>query len=80
MQIDGGHAFIYGVNSNKDVYTRPVDGSGSWRHIPGAKLKYVNADGKDDIFGVSETGTLMRCKKPCIGEWVEDDIGMSLNN
>jgi len=33
-QIDGGEKYVYGVNSNDDIYTRKVDGSGSW-HIPG---------------------------------------------
>ena len=32
-QIDGGEKYVYGVNSNDDVYTRNVDGPGSWRHI-----------------------------------------------
>ena len=34
------------MNSNNDPYTQPVDGSGSWRHIPGQYLKHVSASGR----------------------------------
>ena len=67
-QIDAGHDYIYGVNSNDDIFTRPVDGSGSWRHIPG-KLKHVTASGREEIFGVNSADQIWRCKKPCVGEW-----------
>ena len=39
-QIDGGQREVCGVNGNNNTYCRPVDGSGSWRHIPMA-MKHV---------------------------------------
>ena len=70
-QIDGGQAYVYGVNSQNNTWTRPVDGSGGWRQIPGRRLKHITASGKDDIFGISSSNDIYRCKKPCIGEWVQ---------
>ena len=67
-QIDGGHAYVYGVNSADNIYVRPVDGSGSWRQVPG-RLKHITASGKHEVFGINVHGYIYRCKKPCIGEW-----------
>ena len=64
----GGQAYIYGVNKFDDIFARPVDGSGVWRHIPG-KLKHVSGSGKSEIFGVNGADDIFRCQKPCIGEW-----------
>ena len=74
-QIDGGYNYVYGVNSINDIYTLPVDGSGSWRNIPG-KLKRVSASGTYSISGVGPDDTIWRCKKPCIGEWERIDGGL----
>ena len=75
-QIDGGYDYVYGVNSNNDTYTMPVDGSGSWRQIPGIKLKHVTASGAYSIFGTGPDDTIWRCKKPCVGEWEKIDGGL----
>ena len=74
-QIDGGYDYVYGVNSNNDIYTLPVDGSGSWRQIPG-KLKHVTASETHSIFGTGPDDTIWRCKKPCVGEWEKIDGGL----
>ena len=71
-QIDGGYDRVYGVNSNNDIWTLPVDGSGSWRHIPG-KLKHVSASGTHSVFGTGPDDTIWRCRKPCVGEWEKID-------
>ena len=68
-QIDGGEAYVYGVNANGLIYRRPVDGSGSWQQIPGTLMKQVTASGKNDIFGISNKNEILRCSKPCIGNW-----------
>lgn len=70
-QIDGGYAYVYGVNSGGQMYTMPIDGIGNWRAIPhpGIRMKHVTASGKDDIFAVSTTNDIYRCKKPCVGEF-----------
>ena len=65
-QIDRGHKYVYGVNSINDIYSRPVDGSGNWRQIPG-KLIHISASGTDEVFGVNAAHTIYRCRKPCIG-------------
>ena len=62
-QIDGGHDYVYGVNS-----ANQVDGSGSWRLIPGS-LKHITASSRTEVFGVNAADKVFRCKKPCIGEW-----------
>ena len=70
-QIDGGEKYVYGVNTFTVVHTYmlEVDGSGSWRHIPG-KLSHISALGSDEVFGVNSAGVIYRCKKPCVGtEW-----------
>ena len=67
-QIDGGQAYIYGVNHRDDIFTRPVDGGGRWRQIPG-KLKHITASGKSEVFGVNSNDVIFRCLKPCVGEW-----------
>ena len=66
-QIDAGPAYVYGVSCN-NIYARPVDGSGSWRQIPGS-LKHVTASGRDEIYGVNSDDEIYRCKKPCVGDW-----------
>ena len=48
-QVDGGEKYVYGVNSYDDINVRNVDGSGSWRHIPG-KLSHISASGSDEVF------------------------------
>ena len=49
-------------------YVRPIDGSGSWRQIPG-RLKHITGSGKSEVFGTNAHGYIYRCKKPCTGEW-----------
>ena len=66
-QIDGGQEYVYAVNRTNHVFSRPVDGSGSWRYIPG-KMQHVTV-GSHEIFGVDAQNNVHRCKKPCIGEW-----------
>ena len=66
---------MYGVNSNNRIYSRPVDGSGTWRLIPGG-LKHVTASGRNEIFGVNNAGQIWRCKKPCIGDWERIEGGL----
>ena len=57
---------MYGVNTS--IFTRPVDGSGRWRHIPGL-LKHVTASGRNEIYGTNTADQIWRCKKPCVGDW-----------
>lgn len=64
-QIDGGVQYVYGVNRNNDVFTRPVNGSGEWRHISGQKLTYVTVSAANYIYGVDANGSSYRCPKPC---------------
>ena len=59
---------MYGVNSSNDIYTRPVDGSGKWRQIPG-KLKHITASGTGELFGIDINNGVWRSEKPGIGEW-----------
>ena len=72
-QIDGGQDRIYGVNSGGHIFTRLVDRSGDWREIPWgqnlSKMKQVTASGSHEVFGVTTTKDVYRCKKPCLGEW-----------
>ena len=44
-QIDGGQAYMYGVNEFDDIFARPVDGTGGWRHIPGNLNMLVHQEG-----------------------------------
>ncbi len=67
-QIDGGYGYVYGVTGNDNIFSRPIDGSGSWRQIPG-NLKHITASGKSNVFGVNSASQVFRCPKPCIGEW-----------
>ena len=72
-QIDGGQDRVYGVNSGGNIYARLVDGSGSWRNIPWGqntqRMKQITASGSNEVFGVTTTKEVYRCKKPCLGEW-----------
>ena len=56
---------MYGVNTS--IFTRPVDGSGRWRHIPGL-LKHVTASGRNEIYGTNTADQIWWCKKPCVGD------------
>ena len=60
------------MNSNNEVFTRPVDGSGTWRKIPGL-MKQITASGMYDVFAVDVNDKLFRCRKPCVGEWIQLD-------
>ena len=72
-QIDGGQRAIYGVNHVNDIWTIAVDGSGTWRRVPGppGKAKYITASGVDDIFAINDKDQIFRCEKPCVGEWIQ---------
>ena len=76
-QIDGGERAVYGVNSQNQIYTRPVDGSGAWRRILGA-AKQITASGVYDVFAVDGSDNIYRCRKPCVGEWIQLDPGAKL--
>ena len=67
-QIDGGHAYVCGMNNADNINVRPVDGSGSWRQIPG-QLHHIIVLGKSEVFGINTHGDTYCCKKPCTGEW-----------
>ena len=66
-QLDAGQQYLYAVNNTNHILSRPVDGSGSWRVIPG-RMKHVTV-GPHEIFGINPTNEVYRCKKPCLGEW-----------
>ena len=66
-QIDGGQDYVYAVNKTNHIFSCPVDGSGSWRIIPG-RMTHVSV-GSHEIFGIDPANQIHRCKKPCIGEW-----------
>ena len=71
-QLDGEYGLVYAVTRNGEVYSRLVDGSGSWRKIPGPageEMVYVTASGRDIITGITAGGNIYRCMKPCVGEW-----------
>ena len=58
---------MYAVNNTNHILSRPVDGSGSWRMVPG-RMKHVTV-GPHEIFGIDTTNEVYRCRKPCLGEW-----------
>lgn len=80
-QIDGGQRAVYGVNNQNEIYTMAVDGSGKWRHIPGppGKAKYITASGTDEVFAINPSDQIFRCKKPCVGRWIQLDHAARLS-
>ena len=70
-QLDGEYNLVYAVTSSGEVYSRPVDGSGRWRKIPGPgqEMMYVTASGREVITGITRSGDIYNCMKPCVGEW-----------
>jgi hypothetical protein len=61
------------VNTNDNIYVRPIDGSdGSWTQING-KLIHVSASGNGYIWGVNRNHNIYKCKKPCSGSWIKID-------
>jgi hypothetical protein len=70
-QLDGEYGLVYAVTSSGKVYSRPVDGSGRWRKIPGPgqEMVHVTASGRDMITGIAKGGDIYQCMKPCVGEW-----------
>ena len=76
-QIDGGDREVYGVNFAEGVFTGPVDGSETWRYIPGG-FKQITAGGVYDVFAVDGSDNIYRCRKPCVGEWIQLDPGAKL--
>ena len=67
-QVDGGQREVYGVNAGNAIYARGIDGSGAWRSIRGS-LKYITASGVDTVFGITPKDELVRCIKPCLGDF-----------
>ena len=59
---------MYGVSTSNAIFAIPVNGAGSWRRIPGT-LKYITGSGRTEVFGINTRNQILRCKKPCIGEW-----------
>ena len=68
-QLDAGEQYLYAVNSTNHILSCPVDGSGSWRVVPG-QMTHVTV-GPHEIYGIDTTKEVYRCKKPCFGEWVK---------
>ena len=69
-QIDAGQREVCGVNRNSQLFCRPVDGSGRWRYISRG-FKHVTASAPYEIFAVSKKDEIFRCRKPCIGQWIQ---------
>ena len=69
-QIDGGQREVCGINRRNRIFCRPVDGSGEWRQVPGEANK-VSASGHYDLFAIGTDDSMYRCRKPCIGQWIE---------
>jgi virginiamycin B lyase len=66
--VSGGKTHVYGVASNKTIWKRPIDGSGSWVKIPGG-LKEVSASNDGYVWGVNDPNDIWKCKEPCTGSW-----------
>ena len=66
--LDGGPRRVYGVGADESIWTRPVDGSGSWQRISGS-LKHITV-GHDYLYGVNSNNYFYRCATPCLdGNW-----------
>ena len=68
--IDGGEREVCGVNAGKSLFCRPVDGSGEWRLVSSG-FQHVTTSGPYDIFGINTKNEIFRCRKPCIGQWIQ---------
>ena len=67
-QIDAGDTEVYGVNRNRYIYKRNVDGSGGWKRIAGRGLD-ISASGNGYVYVIGIYSRLHKCKKPCTGAW-----------
>ena len=71
-QIDGGEREVCGIAYDNGLYCRPVDGSGAWRLVsPG--FKHVSTSGTYDLHAINTDGKILRCRKPCLGQWISID-------
>ena len=68
--IDGGEREVCGVSRSNHLYCRSVDAKRGWRHLGGG-FKYVTTSGPYDIFAVTTKEEIYRCRKPCIGQWIQ---------
>ena len=71
-QIDGGEREVCGVNAGNNLYCRPVDGSGAWRLVSSG-FKHVSTSGTYDLHAINTDEKMMRCRKPCLGQWISID-------
>lgn len=73
-QVDGGQTDVYGVTTDNRIQTKPIDGSGSWRVVPGKSMKYVTV-GTTNIYTIDDQNNIYKCELPCYGDYelVDDD-------
>ena len=63
-QVSGGKS-VWGIDKSGYVWKRPVDGSGAWKKTGGKRMKYVDGDDPNFLWGVGSDGSVQKCKKPC---------------
>jgi hypothetical protein len=65
-QVDAGFYRVFVVTSSRKVYSRPVDGRGSWKLVKG-RFDSITVGGMT-VYGIINN-VIYRCSFPCNGNW-----------
>ena len=61
---------VWGVKSNREIWKKPVNGSGTWERIPRGGLLWVSPSAPNYVWGVGSDRRMWYCEKPCTdGNW-----------
>ena len=55
VQLSCNNKYVYGLDTNKNAWRRPVNGSGTWEkfgNTTGWQFNWINASNNTDVFGV----------------------------
>ena len=67
-QIEADNEDVWAVDTNNNIFRRPVNGSGEWSSVPG-EMRYISASGNAHVWGIAPNNSLYVCEKPCTGDW-----------
>jgi len=67
LQVSGNETHIWVLTRGQKIWQNTIDGSGSWKLIPGT-LTHITANGANSIWGINSAGAVWECRKPCYGE------------
>ena len=76
ISLSGDDKYLWGINENKQIVKKPINGEGKWEIING-NLNFIHSSGEKYVWGIDSKDNIYKCNKPCEGKWYRIPGGLT---